>query len=134
MVVTGETDLRALLETMQPSLSEVEFAFGTVTDPAGAQEIAGVIATFSEDEGLSIVAPAAALAEAGIAHSPSWGKITLSVHSSLAAVGLTAAIASALAEAGISANVVAAYFHDHLFVPWERRHEAMAVLSALAPH
>jgi hypothetical protein len=58
--------------------------------------------------------------------------ISLTIHSSLAAVGLTAAIASALAEQGISANVVAAYFHDHLFVPWEQRLQAMAVLSALA--
>jgi hypothetical protein len=41
-------------------------------------------------------------------------------------------LASALAEEGISANVVAAYFHDHLFVPWEQRDRAMAILSTLA--
>jgi hypothetical protein len=117
---------------MQPRLSDVEFAFGTVADPAAAERIEGIVATFLEDEGLSVVAPAHALAGAGIPHSPGWARITLTVHSSLAAVGLTATIASALADKGIGANVVAAYFHDHLFVPWEQRHEALAILSALA--
>ncbi|MEA3002706.1 MAG: uncharacterized protein QOH81_1494 [Sphingomonadales bacterium] len=131
-VVSGQTDLRTILETMQPSLSDLQFGFGTMPDPAAALRIPGLIATFLEEEGLSVVAPARALAENGIAHSPGWARISLTIHSSLAAIGLTAAIASALAEQGISANVVAAYFHDHLFVPWEQRHEAMAVLSALA--
>jgi len=54
------------------------------------------------------------------------------VHSSLEAVGMTAALAKALTEAGISANVVAAYHHDHIFVPWARRHDALAALEALA--
>jgi hypothetical protein len=117
---------------MQPSLSEVEFGFGTVADPAAAEQICDIIATFQEEEGLSVVAPARALAEAGVRHSAGWAMISLAVHSSLAAVGLTAAIASALAEHGISANVVAAYYHDHIFVPWERRDQAMAILAALA--
>jgi len=43
--------------------------------------------------------------------------------------GMTAAIARLLGDAGISANVVAAYYHDHIFVPWERRHEAAALLE-----
>jgi hypothetical protein len=45
---------------------------------------------------------------------------------------MTAALAKALTEAGISANVVAAYHHDHIFVPWARRHDALAALEALA--
>jgi hypothetical protein len=130
--MTGQTDLQTLLAGMQPSLSEIEFGFGTVAGPAAAQLIPGIIATFQEEEGLSVVAPARTLAEAGVRHSAGWARISLAVHSSLAAVGLTAALASALAEHGIGANVVAAYFHDHLFVPWERRHEAMAILAALA--
>ena len=53
------------------------------------------------------------------------------VHSSLAAVGLTAAVAAALADHGISANVVAAFYHDHIFVPAERAEEALAALRAI---
>ena len=60
-------------------------------------------------------------------------QITLKVHSSLEAIGLTAAMSRALMEAGISANVVAAYYHDHIFVPAadaERAVEALRQLSA----
>jgi hypothetical protein len=57
--------------------------------------------------------------------------ITLRVHSSLAAVGLTAAVAAALSDHGISANVVAAYCHDHIFVPADRAEEALAALRSL---
>ena len=130
--MTGQTTLRAILATMEPSLSETEYAFGTTADPAAAGAIEGLIATFAEEEGLSLIAPASALAAAGIAHSPGWAKISLNVHSSLSAVGLTAALASALADKGISANVVAAYYHDHLFVPWEERRKAMDILALLA--
>jgi hypothetical protein len=47
-------------------------------------------------------------------------------------VGLTATVATALAEAGIACNVVAGFHHDHLFVPWERREDALAILSDLS--
>jgi hypothetical protein len=53
------------------------------------------------------------------------------VHSSLEAVGMTAAIATALTARGISANVVAAFYHDHVFVPWDRRQDAMEAIAAL---
>jgi hypothetical protein len=53
------------------------------------------------------------------------------VHSSLEAVGLTAAVAGALTAAGISANVVAAFHHDHVFVPADRAEAAMAQLDLL---
>ena len=57
-----------------------------------------------------------------------WARISLGVHSSLEAVGLTAALSTRLADAGISANVIAALRRDHFFVPWDRRDEALAVL------
>ena len=129
--MSGQTDLQTLLATLQPTLSETEFGFATVADPDVAAGIAGVIATFMEEEGLSLVAPAASLAGSGIPHSPGWAKISLKVHSSLSAVGLTAALASALADKGISANIIAAYHHDHFFVPWTQRHQALAILGTL---
>ena len=61
-----------------------------------------------------------------------WARIVLGVHSSLAAVGLTARVAESLAARGISANMVAAFHHDHVFVPWDRRGEALIILDNLA--
>ena len=61
-----------------------------------------------------------------------FARITLQVHSALEGVGLTAAVSTALADAGIACNVIAAFHHDHLFVPWERRDEAMRVLERLS--
>ena len=58
--------------------------------------------------------------------------MTLRVHSSLAAIGLTAAVSRALADQGISCNVLSGYFHDHLLVPVERASDAMAALHRLS--
>ena len=86
--------------------------------------LAGVFALVREDEGLT-----------SIQADPrgAWAKISLEVHSSLEAVGLTGVLASRLRDLGISANIVAALNHDHVFVPWERREEALACLQSLAP-
>ena len=58
--------------------------------------------------------------------------ITLTVQSSLEAVGFLAAITAALAAQGISVNPVSAYYHDHLFVPIHQTDRAMACLHQLA--
>lgn len=54
-------------------------------------------------------------------------RITLDVHSSLEAVGLTAA----LADRGISCNVIAGVYRDHLFVPDDRAEEAVEAFHTL---
>lgn len=83
---------------------------------------ADVFALIREEEGWTIILP-----------DPlgDWARISLAVHSDLAAVGLTAAISGALAAAGIAANVVAGFHHDHILVPWARRQEALDVLNSL---
>jgi hypothetical protein len=128
----GETDLEMLLGGMRPVLDPRPFGFGLLASGSGT--VAGVqpFAWIEEAEGTTLIAPAAELAAADIPHSGDWGRISLAVHSSLEAVGLTAALATALAREGISANVVAGSYHDHLFVPWDRRDAAMAALVALA--
>jgi len=50
----------------------------------------------------------------------------------LEAVGLTAAVSRVLTDARISANVVAGYTHDRVFVPQDRASDAMRALAALA--
>jgi hypothetical protein len=128
----GETDLHKLLSSLDPVLDPREFGYAIV--PHGTPLPSGVQpwGMFREDEGLTVIAPAADLAAAGITALTGLARLTMMVQSSLEAVGMTAAMATALTGAGISANVVAAYHHDHIFVPWGRRDEAVAVLQGLA--
>jgi hypothetical protein len=81
---------------------------------------------------LTLIVPLEAARQAGLPTEPAMRMITLDVHSSLEAVGLTAAFATALGSKGISANVVAAYYHDHIFVPAADAERAVAVLRALS--
>ena len=70
--------------------------------------------------------------QAGFRFAGVYRKITLGVHSSLQAVGLTAAVSTALAGQGISANMIAACHHDHVFVPAQRAEEALAIIRGLS--
>ena len=127
--MTGEDDLSTLLAGLRPRLSPTEYAFGVVQPGATLPPQIEPLGTFHEAEGMTVIAPAASFAETGIEHIAGWALITLEVHSALAAVGMIAAIARALADDGISTNVVAAFYHDHVFVPWDRLYEAMQVLA-----
>jgi len=124
------SDLSELLRSLRPELNPGTFVFTSVPPGTDLTPLAP-IASLREAEGLSLilaedVAQAAALP---IHFRAAW--ITLTVHSALAAVGLTAALATALSEASISCNVVAGTFHDHLFVPVESAAEAMRVLEGM---
>ena len=122
-------DLERLLASMEPVLWPGEYGYACVDDlPAGV----AIFATVAEEEGMTLVALAADLAAAGIAHQSGWARISLTVNSDLAAVGLTAAIAGVLAEKGISANVIAGFHHDHFFVQVGRAEEAVAAMLGLA--
>ena len=129
MTDTGETDLAVLLASMSPELHEGSYVF-VVDEGRGGREEAVVLVT--EAEGTTLVLPRERADELGLTYAfvASW--ITLRVHSALDAVGLTAAFAAALTDEGISANVVAGYFHDHLFVPEARAEEAVRLLEELA--
>jgi hypothetical protein len=123
----AETELAVLLRTMEPVLWPEPYGFAV-----GAGELpVQPFATVAEAEGLTVVAPLAGMTAAGMVSQP-WARISLTVQSDLAAVGLTAAFATALGREGISCNVIAGVHHDHLFVPWDRRHAALAALEALA--
>lgn len=130
--MSGETDLSVLIRSMEPVLSINRYGYVSVpkgqTVPAGCSPFAVIC----EDEGLTLVAPFDELAALGHPSDAEWARISLTVHSELSAVGLTAAFARALGDAGISANVIAGYYHDHIFVPWGKREAAVAALRALA--
>lgn len=120
------TELKALLVGMKPALSERVWAFHALSDKSFVPDTA--FAVIREDEGLCAILPAPA-ASSG---APQFARITLQVHSDLEAVGLTSAVASTLATSGIACNIIAGLHHDHLFVPWDRRDEALKLLEKLS--
>jgi hypothetical protein len=131
--MSGITDLDRLLAGMKPSLSPEEFVYCTL--PGGRPEDVlhlAPIGLFNEAEGLTLILTTDVARAAEMPASAPMRRITLTVHSSLEAVGLTAAIATALTREGISANVVAGYYHDHIFVPSADAARAMAALTALS--
>lgn len=129
----GITDLKLLLSGMTPNLVEGEFVYCSLpTSKLAEHAHLEPVGFFREREGVTLILPLETARQAGLPTAPAMRMITLDIHSSLEAVGLTAAFATALGNEGISANVVAAYYHDHIFVPTADADRAMAALSALA--
>ncbi|MBI1220105.1 MAG: ACT domain-containing protein [Rhodobacteraceae bacterium] len=122
----------AMVSGMTPELLPGCYVFCTARTPEEAAALAAqAIGTFREAEGLSAILPVEAAAALGCDLSAPMCCITLQVYSALDGVGLTAAVASALAAQGIACNVVAAFHHDHAFVPAEAADRALAILRAV---
>lgn len=116
---------------MTPVLNAGEYAFCTVPD-ISAINPADIICFFREQEAVAIIIPRQLADQLQLPYSFVAAWITLTVHSSLEAVGLTAAFSSALSTQNISCNVVAAYYHDHIFVASKDAEKAMQVLQQLS--
>ena len=127
------TDLDALLRGLSPRCHPRRYVFVTVPPGVALPERGVAICEVREAEGTTLVVDVARAHELGFAIAEPQACITLEVHSSLASVGLTAAVSRALAAAGIPCNVVAGYHHDHLFVPDARAAEAVTILGDLRP-
>lgn len=128
--MSGERDLSKLLQHMTPQLQPGTFVFCTFPSgelPAGVAPIA----TFREAEGLTAIVTLDEAERAGVPHQLESSLITLSIHSSLEAVGFLAAVSAVLAQAGIPCNAVSAYYHDHLFVPRKKAQRALELLMAV---
>lgn len=129
--MAGETVLSTLLRSMSPHLNDGDYVFCTL-DSSRIPEGIEVLGSFREQEGLTLIAERQQAEKAGLTFDYVAAWITLKVHSSLDAVGLTAAFAGALGKAGISCNVIAGYYHDHLFVAQADAPRAMQVLQQLS--
>lgn len=127
--MSGITELKELLKSMSPEIQSGEYVFCNVDGKLADYTNLNPLATFIESEGLTLILERASADQAQIAYEGVFKQITLTVHSSLEAVGLTAAVANKLSDKGISANVVAAYFHDHIFVQSEKADEALLALQ-----
>jgi hypothetical protein len=129
--MTGERDLHKLLRHMTPQLHPGTFVFCSFPRCELPADL-NPIATFGEAEGLSAIVPHAEAQRAGVPYQFESALITLTVHSSLDAVGFLAAVSAVLAEAGIPCNAVSAFHHDHLFVPRDMAQRALELLMAMA--
>jgi hypothetical protein len=124
----GESDLNIILKTLKPFLHDGEYVFCQVPDHYHI-DLNDIISYFKEGEGVTIILSKITADRFKLPYSFVSAWITLTVHSSLESVGLTAAFSNALATAGISCNVIAAYFHDHIFVDIKDARQAMKVLE-----
>jgi hypothetical protein len=130
----AETDLSNLLATLTVKRHEGVWRFETIpaeqsswVDLVNLRESRGIAMLFQEAEGLTVITQANDDTPA----SNRWAWLELSVYSDLQAVGFLARVAAALTEAGVPCNAIAAYHHDHIFVPEARAAEAIVAIEAL---
>lgn len=129
--MSGELNLEKLLKTMKPKHNLGEYVFCVVENLNTIRQ-EDLIMTFKEVEGITIILRKEVADSLHLKYSfiASW--ITLTVHSSLEAVGLTAAFSTALSENQISCNVVAGFYHDHIFIDIKDTEKALSVLNTFS--
>lgn len=125
---SGLRDLTELLRALEPVRRPGEFVVVSTTN----ETTLPALATVEEDEGTTLVLERHEADAFRLGHTGTFAWITLTVHSSLEAVGLTAAVSKALADRAIPCNVLAGFHHDHLLVPSDRAEEAIAALRDLS--
>jgi len=126
----GETNLNTLLKNMTPVLNQGDYVYCTVAD-INTIDAKDILCFFREEEAITIILKKEIADRLDLKYEYIAAWITLTIHSSLAATGLTAAFANALAAENISCNVVAAYYHDHIFVAKDDANKAMLALKKL---
>lgn len=127
----GEKNLQILLKNMQPKLNAGEYVF-CIVHSFDSIETEHILLFFKETEGITIILRKEIADQYGLAYSFVAAWITLKVHSALEAVGLTAAFSTALTKEQISCNVVAAYYHDHIFVDMKDARKTIEILNQLS--
>jgi hypothetical protein len=114
--MTEETNLRKILQTLGPELSAESFVFSRVSEKLGRVLAPESLGFFREQEGVTLILPRELAEDHQLDYELVFRKITLTVHSSLAAVGLLAEVTRVLAARDVPVNVISGYAHDHLFI------------------
>ena len=129
LIMSGQINLEEVLKSIKVSCDDVEYGFATVKDNNfSLKEILGI---FQEDEGLTLIATKQYFEKNNILYDGPFAKLTIENHTSLDLVGLTATLSTELAKNEISANVIAAYFHDHIFIQYNLRQRAIEIINSL---
>ena len=128
--MAGQTNLSEVLKSLHVSCDNIEYGFASVKNKQINFDDQ-VLGTFKENEGLTVIASKKYLETNNMQYEGPYAKLTIELHTSLELVGLTAVLAKKLAENQISANVVAGYFHDHIFVQYDLRRKATESLNNL---
>lgn len=128
--MNGESNLKILMKNMTPFLNEGDYVFCAIETPDSI-DLSNALCFFRELEAYTVIIEKSLADEQGLAYSFVAAWITLTIHSSLDAVGFTAAFSKLLADNGIGCNVVAAFYHDHLFVSRKDAARAMEVLNSV---
>lgn len=130
--MSGLQHLDAILASLDPVLDATCWTWCRLDAADLHAASARAFALIREEEGWCAVVPHDHAPRLGHPADGRWARLTLQVHSSLHAIGLTAVFARALAQKEIPANVVAGLHHDHILVPWARRNDALTALRELA--
>jgi len=128
--MAGETEINTLIAELSPMLNPGEYVFCTVKD-IGKISREQTICEFKESEGTTIVIKQKLADQLSLEYQGVFSWITLNVHSSLEAIGLTALISNALTDNRISCNIIAGFYHDHLFIPHNDAGRAIQILNKL---
>ena len=127
MAAPGETDLQSMLDSLDVERRPGTFTFVAVNIPTPGL-LAAAHGMVKEGELTTLVLPVESARRAGLPVVVEMAWLSLTVQSSLEAVGLTAAFSKILGDHNISCNVLAGYHHDHILVPVERAADAIAAL------
>lgn len=129
--MSGQAHLKKLIAGMKPILNTGEYIFSTLKTVENIQR-KDILCEFKEVEGTTLVMERQKADAYNLPYTYIASWITLSIHSSLEAVGFTAIISTLLAKNNISCNIMAGYYHDHLFVNCKDGQKTIQILTELS--
>lgn len=127
----AKADIRSLLKNLSPRVNAGEYVFCSISTNYKLKNIE-VVASILESDSRTIVIRKEDAEEVKLHYDTSMSWITLDVVSSLEAIGLTSTISKKIADHKISCNIIAGYYHDHIFVPYSDHAKAIQLLKSLS--
>ncbi len=128
----GCKDIKQLLKNLTPELDHDDYVFCLVNqsllDKTNKLDYFSLI---REQEGITLICTQHQADKLHLDYTIIFSKITIKIHSSLLSVGLTAALSNALKQQNISANMIAGFYHDHVFIPKKQAKKALTTLIKL---